>query len=86
MDGVLPGQPQGFPYQSRPVDDCSPECGGTAQDGGTRGGGMFQFEIDRCRESQAWTAAFSSMPERDGKDQRENSLKQAGSCWFARHS
>ena len=25
------------------------------------------------------------MPERDGKDQGEDSPKQAGSCWFARH-
>ena len=25
------------------------------------------------------------MPERDGKDQREDSPKQACSCWFARH-
>ena len=24
------------------------------------------------------------MPERDGKDQGEDSPKQAGSCWFAR--
>ena len=28
----------------------------------------------------------SSMPERDGKNQGENGPKQAGSCWFARHS
>ena len=26
------------------------------------------------------------MPERDGKNQGEDSLKQASSCWFARHS
>ena len=26
------------------------------------------------------------MPERDGKDQGEDSPEQAGSCWFARHS
>ena len=30
--------------------------------------------------------ACSSMPERDGKDQGEDSPKQAGSCWFARHT
>ena len=28
--------------------------------------------------------ACSGMPERDGKDQGEDSPKQAGSCWFAR--
>ena len=28
--------------------------------------------------------AVSGMPERDGKDQEEDSPKQAGSCWFAR--
>ena len=43
--------------------------------------------MDRCRASQGWTTACSSMPERDGKDhQCEVSPKQAGSCWFARHS
>ena len=30
--------------------------------------------------------ACSDMPERDGKDQGEDSPKQAGSRWFARHS
>ena len=29
------------------------------QDGGTRGG-TFHGEIDRCRESQGWTTAWSS--------------------------
>ena len=44
------------------------------QDGGTRGG-TFNCEMDCCRKiSQGWTkAACSSIPERDGKDQRE--------CW-----
>ena len=33
MDGVfLEGQPQSFRHQRRPVDDCSPGRGGTAQD------------------------------------------------------
>ena len=41
--------------------------------------------MDRGRESQDCNAACSSMPERDGKDQREGSPKQARSCWFARH-
>ena len=31
-----------------------------------------------------WTTACSRMPKRDGKDQGEDSSKQAGSCWFAR--
>ena len=31
MDGVSPGGPQSFRYQSRPVDDCSPGRGGMAQ-------------------------------------------------------
>ena len=31
-----------------------------AQDGGTRGG-TFHGEMDRCRESQAWTTACRSM-------------------------
>ena len=48
---------------------------------------MFRDEMDHCRESQGWTTAcIRSMPERDGKDQGEDSPKQAGSCWFARHS
>ena len=72
-------------HQRRPVDNCGPGRGGMAQDGGTRGG-TFHGEMDRCRESQGWPTAFSSMPERDGKDQGEGNPKQAGSCWFARHS
>ena len=48
--------------------------------------GTFHGEVDRCRESQGWTTACSRMPERAGKRQGEDSPKQAGSCWFARHS
>ena len=54
-----------------------------AQNDGTRGG-TFYSEMDRCRESQGWITACSRMPERDRKDQGEDSPKQAGSCWFAR--
>ena len=55
------------------------------QDGGTRGG-TFDGERDRCRGSQGWTTARSSMPKRDGNDQGEDSpIKQEGTCWFARH-
>ena len=82
VDGVFPGRPQSFRHQRRPVDDCSPERGGMAQNGGTRGR-IFHSEMDRCRESQGWTSVCSDMPERDGKDQEEDSPKQAGSCWFA---
>ena len=46
--------------------------------------GTFHGEMDRCRESQGWTTACNRMSERDGKDQGEDSPKQAGSCWFAR--
>ena len=53
------------------------------QNGGTRGG-TVHGEMDRCRGSQGWTTACSRMPERDGKDQGEDSSKPAGSCWFAR--
>ena len=56
-----------------------------AQNGGTRGR-TFHGEMDRCRGSQGWTTAFSSMPELDEKDQGEDSPKQADSCWFACHS
>ena len=50
--------------------------------GGTTGG-TFHGEMDRCRGSQGWTTACTRMPERDGKDEGEDSRKQAGSCWFA---
>ena len=33
---------------------------------------------------KGWTKACSSMPDGDGKDQVEDSPKQACSCWFAR--
>ena len=54
-----------------------------AQNSGTRGG-TFHGEIGRRRESQGWTTACRRMSECDGKDQGEDSPKQAGSCWFAR--
>ena len=82
---MFPRQIQSFRHQRRPVDDCTPGQEGMAQDGKTRGG-TFHDEMDRCRESQRWSTACSSVPERDGKYQGEDSLKQAGSCWLARHS
>ena len=56
----------------------------------TRGNGAEQQNKGRniswrngcCRESQSWTTACSRMTERDGKDQEENSPKQAGSYWI----
>ena len=72
-------------YQRRPVDNCcSPGREGMAQDGGTRGG-TFHGEMNHCRKSQGWITARSSMPEHDGKGQEEDSPKQAGCSWFARH-
>ena len=70
-----------FRHQRRPVDNCRPGRGGMAQNGGTRGG-TFHGEMERFRESQSWTTACSGMPERDEKDQRDISPKQA--CRFAR--
>ena len=83
-DGVFPGQPHSFRHQRRPRDNCSPGRGEMAQDGGIRGG-TFHDEMDRCSESQGWTTVCSRMPEREGKDQGEDSPKQADSCWFTRH-
>ena len=83
MDGVFPGRPQSFRHRRRPVDDCSPGRGEMAQNGGTRGG-IFYGKMDRSRKNQGWTTECSGMPERDGKNQGEDSPKQAGSCWFAR--
>ena len=86
VDGaVFPGRSQSFRHQRRPVDDSSPGRGGMAQNGRTRGG-TFHGEMDNCRENQGWTTACSGIPERDGKNQVEDSPKQAGSCWFARPS
>ena len=55
------------------------------RDGGSRGG-TFHGKMDRCYESQGWTTACSRMPERDRKDQGEDSPKEADPRWFARHS
>ena len=77
MDGVFPGRPQSVRHQHRTVNDCNPGREGIAQNGGTRGG-TFHGEIDRCRESQGWTTAYSGMPEHDGKDQGKDSPMQAG--------
>ena len=43
-----------------------------AQNGGTRSR-TFHGEMGRFRESQGWTTACNGMPERDGKDQGEDS-------------
>ena len=51
VNGVFPGRLQSFRYQRQPVGDSSPERGGIAQDGGTKGG-TLHGEIDRYRESQ----------------------------------
>ena len=75
VDKVFSGRPQSFRYQRRPVDDCSPERGGMAQDDGTRGG-AFHGEMDRCRESQDWTTAYSGMPECDMKGQGEEAQSE----------
>ena len=83
VDGVFPGRPRSFRHQRRPMDDCSLGRWGMAQNGGTRGG-TFHGEIDRCRESQGWTTACSNMPERDVRDQEEDSQsKRARAGWFA---
>ena len=82
---MFPWQPQIFRHQRRSVDDCSPGRVEMAQNSGTRGG-TSHGEINSCRQCQGWTTACSSMPERDGKNQGEDNLKQASSCWFARHS
>ena len=74
VNGAFPGRPQSFRHQRRPVNDCSPGRGGIAQNGGTRGG-IFYGKMDCCRGSQGWTTACSRMPERDGKDQGEDSPK-----------
>ena len=73
-----------FGYPRRPVDGCRPGRGGMAPDGRTRGE-TFHGEMDHCRESQGWATACSSIPERDGEDQGDDSPKRACSCWFARH-
>ena len=52
-----------------------------AQDGRKRGG-TVHGEIGIFRESQGWSTACSSMPERGGKDQGNDSPKQVGSFWF----
>ena len=56
-----------------------------AQNGGKRSG-TFYGEINRCRESWGWTKACSSIPKRDGEDQRQDSPKQACSGCFTYHS
>ena len=76
VDGVFPGRPQRFRHQRQPVDDCSPGRGGVAQDSETRNG-TFHGETDRRRESQDWTTARSSMPERDGRDRGNERIAQS---------
>ena len=80
VDDMFPGGPQSFRRQRRPVNDCCPRRGEMAQNSGPRGG-TFHGEMDRCRESQGWTTACNRiMPERNGKDQEEDSPKQARPC------
>ena len=81
---VFPGRPQSFRHQRRPGDDCSPGRGGIAQNGGTRAEHFMAKWIVAEKTRAGLRHAVSRMPERDGKDQGEDSLKQAGLCWFAR--
>ena len=83
VDGVFPGRSQSSRHQHRPVDDCSPERGGIAQNGRTRGG-TFHGEMDRCRENQGWTTACGGMPERDGKNREEDSPNKASGLVLVR--
>ena len=79
VNGVFPGRPQSFRYQRRPVDDCRPGRRVIAQDDRTRGG-TFHDEMDRCRESQGWSTACSSMPERDGGRTKERIARSKRAC------
>ena len=65
IDRVFPVRFHRFWHQRRPGDDCSSGRGRMTRDGGTRGG-TFYGEMDRCRENQGGTTAYSSMPECDG--------------------
>ena len=49
-----------------------------------KGRNVSRRKMDGRRESQGWTTACSSsIPERGGKDQGEDSPKQASLRWFA---
>ena len=87
VDRVFPGRPHSELSASTPTSGRLQP--GTRGNGAERQkkarGGTFHGEMDRCRESQGWTTAYSGMPERDaGKDQGEDIPKQVGSGWFAR--
>ena len=41
---------------------------------------------ERAKAIIVYGSMQRSMPERDGKGQGEDSSKEAGSCWFTRHS
>ena len=72
-------------YHHRRVDDFSPGRREMAHNGTTRGG-AFHSGMDRCRESQGWIKACSSMPIHHEKDRGEDSPKRTESCWFAHYS
>ena len=46
VDGVIPGRPQSFRHQHRPVDDYSPGAGWRNKRRNV------SWQIDRCRKSQ----------------------------------
>ena len=67
------------------VDDCSPGRGGMngAERQNKARGGTFHGEMDRCRERSLKARlrhAGVVCPNIDGKDQGEDSPKQADSC------
>ena len=84
VDGIFLGRPQIFRHQRRPVDDCSPDEGEWHRTAEQRAEHFMAKWIAADKVSQGWTTACSRMPDCDGKDQGEDSPKQAGSCWFAR--
>ena len=69
--------------------DCSPGRGGMSQNDRNKGRNISWRNGSLQRKPPARAIDYvrhtcSGMPERDGKDQEEDSPKQAGSCWFAR--
>ena len=88
VDRMFPGRPQSFRHQRQAVD--YDHIMTAAQEGG-EWRRMAEQEAERfmakwiaAEERQCWSTTCSSMLERDGKGQGEDSPKQAGSCWFAR--
>ena len=84
VDGVFPGRPQGFRHQAPTSGRLQSRTGGGWSRTAEQGVEHFMAKWIVAEKAKAGLRHAVVCPNVTGKDQGEDSPKQAGSCWFAR--